>query len=121
MLTDLDEAGEINRATQQQTGINPNLAEQMQGFYLESAFEILPRRARNSLIGFYRYEDYDTQHKMPDGFLPIGQFKRSAHRIGLTYLPLPKIALKVDYNFLDNESDVIKASNTFGLGFGWWF
>ncbi|MEE2775692.1 MAG: hypothetical protein VYE73_02885 [Acidobacteriota bacterium] len=119
--TEFDDAGIINRALQGQTGIQPNLAEEMNGHYLEAAYHLFPRRIRNELALFYRYEDFDTQHKMPAGFLPITEFKRDAHVLGLTFFPLPDVAIKADYNFMGNDSNVVEALDTWNVGIGWWF
>ncbi len=121
VLTDLDEAARINRVLQLTTGVNPNLAEQMRGYYLEGAFHLLPSGSAHDLVAFYRYEDFNTQHKMPAGFLPIPQFDRSAQVIGLGYFPHPDVALKFDYTFLDSASIIIDTPNQWNFGVGWWF
>jgi predicted MFS family arabinose efflux permease len=35
--------------------------------------------------------------------------------------PMPKRAVKIDYIWLRNQSDVIGALNSFNVGLGWWF
>jgi hypothetical protein len=120
-LTELGDSAELNRAIQRRVGVNPNVAEQMRGFYLEGAFHLFPRAARRPLVAFYRFEDYDTQYEMAPGFLPLEQFDRRAHTLGLTFLPHPDVALKVDYSALDNESAVVDAADRWNLGIGWWF
>src|SRR5262245_5392155 len=117
----LKNAAEINRALQRQTGVNPNIARVMRGFYLEGAAHLFPTRFKHDLVTFYRYENFDTQYRMPTGFLPLKQFDRSAHIVGLTYYPYPDIALKFDYNFMRNASEVVRVSNRWNFGIGWWF
>ncbi len=119
--TKLEDAAEINRAIQLDSGVNPNIAEEMRGFYLEAGMHLFPREWKHDFVGFYRYDNYDTQFKMPDGFLPLKQFDRSAHILGVTYFPHPDIALKFDYNIMENESSVVRAPNRWNLGIGWWF
>jgi hypothetical protein len=114
-------AAELNRILRLQTGVNPNVASQMRGFYLEPAFHLLPRRFRHDIIAFTRYERYDTQHRMPAGFLPLAQFNRSSWVTGITYKPVPDVALKFDYVFNRNQSRVSKPINGLNLGIGWWF
>ena len=115
------QAGELNRALQRRTGISPNVAKQARGFYLEGAAHLLPQHSEHDLVGFVRYENFDTQHRMPRGFLPLKQFDRSLWTLGATYYPHPDIALKADYQIHRNESQVVKAANQFNLGLGWWF
>ncbi len=115
------QAGELNRALQRRTGISPNVAKQARGFYIEGAAHLLPQHSEHDLVGFVRYENFDTQHRMPRGFLPLKQFDRSLWTLGATYYPHPDIALKADYQIHRNESQVVKAANQFNLGLGWWF
>jgi hypothetical protein len=114
-------AGQLNRRVQQQTGVNPNVASQMRGYYLEPAFHVLPRRTRNDLIAFARYERYNTQESMPAGYVPLPQFNRFSWVTGITFKPNADVAIKFDYNFNRNNSSVVRPLNGINLGVGWWF
>lgn len=114
-------AAELNRRLQLETGVNPNVASQMRGYYLEPAFHLLPRRARNDVILFTRYEQYNTQQRMPLGYQPLAQFNRSSWITGVTFKPTADVAIKFDYNFNRNQSAIIRALNGVNLGIGWWF
>ena len=114
-------AGALNQLLRRQTGVNPNVARQMRGYYLEPALHILPRRFRHDVIAFGRYERYNTQQAMPAGYLPLDQFNRSSWITGLTYKPVPDVAIKFDYAFNSNRSAVVRALNGVNLGIGWWF
>lgn len=120
-ITHLDDAAMINRIQQQQTGVSPNVAEKMRGFYLEGAVHLLPASTSHDLVGFYRYESFDTQYQMPDGFLPLREFDREAHVVGLTYYPYPDVAIKFDHIVLRNASTLISVPNQWNFGIGWWF
>jgi hypothetical protein len=113
--------GELNRRVQQQTGVNPNAASQMWGYYVEPAVHIFPRRARNDFIAFTRYERYNTQQAMAHGYVALPQFDRSSWVTGLTYKPNADVAIKFDYNFNRNRSAVVTALDGMNLGIGWWF
>lgn len=117
----LDGMGELNRSIQRTVGVSPNVAEEIRGFYLEGSYFVIPKPAPLELAAFVRYENFDTQYKMPDGFLPLGEFDRDAWVIGLTYFPDPDVAVKLDYTVLRNQSTVIDAPNSLNLGLGWWF
>jgi hypothetical protein len=114
-------AGELNVLLQQQTGVNPNVASEMRGYYFEPAFHLLPRRYRDDVVIFGRYEKYNTQHRMPSSYLPIQQFNRSSWIGGVTYKPVPDVAFKFDYVWNRNASSVIRPLNALNLGIGWWF
>jgi hypothetical protein len=117
----LTRAGELNQRLMLQTGTNPNIARQMRGWYLEPAVHIMPRRLRNDVILFGRYEKYNTQHRMPDGFVPLPQFNRSSWVTGITYKPNADVAVKFDYVFNRNASSVVRPVDGINLGIGWWF
>ena len=117
----VSKAGELNRRLQLQTGRNPNVASQMRGYYVEPAYHVLPRRVRTDLILFGRYETYNTQQRMPSGYLPLSQFNRSSWVTGVTFKPTADVAIKFDYNFNRNQSAVVRAVNGINLGIGWWF
>ena len=96
----LDGMGELNRAVLRTVGVSPNAAEQMRGFYLEGSYYVVPRPAPREVAVFVRYENFDTQYRMPAGFQPLPEFDRDAWIIGVTYFPDPDVAVKIDYTIL---------------------
>ena len=98
----LDQTSRLNSLLQRTSGVNPNIAERMRGFYVEGAYHLLPLRQRYDLVAFSRYENFDTQHRMARGFLPLKEFDRDALVTGLTFFPEPDVALKFDYTVLRN-------------------
>lgn len=114
-------AGRLNTALERDFGFNPNIASQMRGYYVEPAVRVLRRRARADVALFTRYEKFNTQHKMPEGYVPLQQWNRSAWFVGATFLPTADVAIKFDYAFHRNASAVVPAINSLNLGLGWWF
>jgi hypothetical protein len=112
---------ELNVALERLVGFSPNVARQLRGYYLEPALHVLPRRYRNDVILFARYEKYNTQHRMADGLLPLPEFNRSSVVTGVTYKPNADVAVKFDYVFNRNASSVIRPLTGLNLGLGWWF
>jgi hypothetical protein len=53
----IDGAAALNGAVGRLTGISPNVARQMRGFYVEGAYRVLPRRFAHDLALFARYEN----------------------------------------------------------------
>ncbi|MDA1313416.1 MAG: hypothetical protein O2968_08795 [Acidobacteria bacterium] len=117
----LDQTERLNSLLQRTSGVNPNIAERMRGFYAEGAYHLLPLRQRYDLVAFSRYENFDTQSRMARGFVPLKEFDRDALVTGLTFFPEPDIALKFDYTVMRNQSRLMKARNAVNLGIGWWF
>jgi hypothetical protein len=112
---------ELNRALQSDFGFMPNIARQMRGWYAEPAVHVLPRWKRQDLVLFTRYERFNTQHRMAEGFSALPQFNRSAWVMGATFKPNADVAFKFDYIVNRNRSSVVPAVNTFNIGLGWWF
>lgn len=119
--TAITRTAELNRFIQRQSGVNPNVAKQLRGSYIEPAVHLLPRKWGKDLIAFTRYESYNTQRRMEAGFTALPQFDRSSWVTGITFKPTPDVALKFDYNFNRNRSAVVRAVDGINLGIGWWF
>ncbi|MCY3845095.1 MAG: porin [Acidobacteria bacterium] len=117
----LDGTGALNRAVQRTTGVNPNIAREMRGFYLEGSWFVVPRPAPREVAVFVRYENLDTQFRMARGHEPLPAFDRAAWIAGVTYFPDPDVAVKVDYTVVRSRSAVVDAPNSFNVGLGWWF
>jgi DtxR family Mn-dependent transcriptional regulator len=117
----IDNAGVLNDALAIRVGVNPNLGSAMRGYYLEGSRRFVGGARLGELGGFVRYEKFDTQHRMPSGYVPLPEFDRDAWVVGATFWPDPDVAVKVDYSIVRNQSSVISAPNSFNVGLGWWF
>jgi hypothetical protein len=114
-------AGALNDALGRLTGIDPNIAEQLRGTYLEAAYRFLPRTAPHDAAVFVRYENFDTQFRMPAGSVKLPEFDRDAWIAGVTYWVDPDVAIKADYSHVRNQSAIVPAPRSINLGLGWWF
>ena len=117
----ISDAGPLNDALQRLTGVSPNIARELRGFYGEAAYRVWDRGSPRDLVAFLRYENFDTQYRMPEGFLPLEEFDRDAFVVGATYYPDPDVAVKFDYVYLRNQSQIIGSPNSVNVGLGWWF
>jgi DtxR family transcriptional regulator, Mn-dependent transcriptional regulator len=117
----IDNADLLNQALTLRVGVNPNVARELRGFSLEGSHRFLSRPRFGEVGAFVRYEDFDTQYRMPAGYVPLLEFDRHAWVVGANYWPDPDIAVKVDYSMVGNRSSVIAAPNSFNVGLGWWF
>jgi len=115
------DAGRLNDAIQGLTGISPNVARALRGFYAEAGYRVWNQGSPRDLVAFVRYENFDTQYRMPSGFQRLPQFDRDAIVAGATYYPDPDIALKFDYVRLRSQSQIVRNTNTVNVGLGWWF
>jgi len=117
----LQNAGELNDSLFRLSGVNPNVASGMLGNYVEAGYRFFSSRRFGEVGAFARHEVFDTQYRMPAGFVPLTEFNRRALVVGATYWPDPDIAIKVDYVVQRNQSNTIPSPNSFNIGLGWWF
>jgi hypothetical protein len=117
----IGDAAELNDAVGRLTGVSPNVARQIRGFYLEGAYRILPRRFDHEMAVFLRYENFDTQFRMDAGDARLPQFDRDAWVVGATYWLDPDVALKMDYSHVRSQSAIVPAPRSVNVGIGWWF
>ncbi|HUF89655.1 MAG TPA: porin [Gemmatimonadota bacterium] len=97
------------------------VGERMQGFSVEAAVHLLPEAHPWDLALFARYEEADTQDRVPDGFTRAAQFDRDWTTVGASFLPHPDVVVKADYQFAGNDHSTIEAIDSFNLGLSWWF
>jgi hypothetical protein len=117
----ISDAARLNDALGRSIGVVPNIAEQLRGFYGEAAYRVWNAGAPRDMVAFVRYENFDTQHRMPAGLVPLKEFDRDAWVSGVTYYPDPDIAVKADYVLLRNGSRLVPQRHILNLGLGWWF
>ena len=103
------------------TGVSPNIARALRGFYGEAGYRLWDAGSPRDLVAFFRYENFDTQFKMPTGLLPLKEFDRDAWVTGVTYYPDPDVAVKADYIYLRNQSGIFANRHLLNVGIGWWF
>jgi hypothetical protein len=117
----ISDAARLNDAIGRLVGVSPNVAEALRGFYGEAAYRVWNSGAPRDLVAFARYENFDTQFRMPEGFERLEEFDRDAWVTGVTYYPDPDIAVKADYTYLRNKSGLFPNRHLVNLGLGWWF
>ncbi len=111
-LSDTDAYNTLNSA---------DLGSQLQGWYLESSYNLFSQDKEQELWAFVRYEDYDT-HASVDGTLTKNDaFDRNDITFGLSYKIAKGAVVKTDYQI---ENDAISGSDSkgqFNFGLGFWF
>jgi hypothetical protein len=117
----ISNAGALNDAMGRAVGVVPNVARGLRGFYAEAGYRVISGASYGDVGLFARYENFNTQFKMPRDYLSLREFDRDALVVGVTYWPDPDIALKADYSAVRSTNTTIKAPNSFNIGLGWWF
>jgi phosphate-selective porin len=71
--------------------------------------------AKADAVAFVRYDDYDTQFKMPSGVARDPAGDRSEWTLGVNFYPIPNFVIKADYQVRNG------VENLFNFGVGWEF
>jgi hypothetical protein len=98
----------IDGAADISTETGENVGEEMMGWYLEAAYDILRLVApdtNQSVVAFLRYEDFNTQESMPSGFAADPANERQVTTMGVSYLPIPDVAIKADVESWEDGAD----------------
>ncbi|MEW6325285.1 MAG: hypothetical protein AB1515_07840 [Nitrospirota bacterium] len=92
------------------------------GWNAEVAYHLLQALAPDSeqdVVPFIRYERFDTQAKAPDGFTADPVNNRRVITGGISYLPIPQVAIKVDHERWEDGAD--DHGHRTNLGLAWMF
>jgi hypothetical protein len=117
----IGDAARLNDALTLLIGVAPNIARQLQGYYVEGSKLFGLPRLGHELGVFARFEDFDTQFRMPEGYEAIPEFDRRAFVIGASYFLDPDVAVKFDYTHQQSAGTVRRAPRSINVGLGWWF
>jgi hypothetical protein len=117
----IGDAARLNDALTLLIGVAPNIARQLQGYYVEASHLFALRRWQHEVGVFARFEDFDTQFRMPPEIAPIPEFNRRAFSVGANYYLDPDVAIKFDYTHQDSAGTLRRAPRTINVGLGWWF
>ncbi len=100
------------------------VASRVKGGYAEVAYDILPLvlpGTAQSLTPFVRYEYQDLHDQVPAGGTRDPALETNGLVAGLTYKPLPNVALKADYQWKKPTSGGAAAHDQVNLGAGFVF
>jgi hypothetical protein len=101
------------------TATGKDLGSALQGYYLEAAYNLLSQEKQQQLVGFVRYEDYDTHASTSGSLAKKGAYDRQEWTLGLSYKIAPGAVVKADYQFKDNAVNTNAKQLNFGIGV--WF
>ena len=126
-IWDLDFRGAIaHEKIDEAEKIGGGVASEIFGWYLEAGYHFWPeawkkgKLEKADAIAFVRYDDFDTQHRMPSGVTGDPTGDRNEWTLGLGFYFTPNFVAKADYQMWD-DSTGRDPSNLFNLGVGWQF
>ena len=118
--TSLDDAALINQLKEYEG--NKSVGEEQSGWYILGAYNIFSALNSGSkymeyLAPFFRYEQFDTQEKVPAGYERNPANDRTQYTIGINYKPIPNVVVKAEYQNLDTAAGQAKDQYNFGIGY----
>ena len=116
-FTNIGDADVLSRA------LEDTIAEDVFGFYAEAAYDVLPLVLPDTthyLAPFFRYEIFDTQDKVPQGFARVPGNDVQLYTVGVDYKPLSQVVLKAEYRTFNAGGGKPRADE-FNLGAGFVF
>ena len=126
-LSDLDLRGVVAHAKIDGAAeIAEGVADEIFGWYLEGGYHFWPeawktgKLAESDAIAFVRYDDFNTQYKMPAGVEKTLAGDRTEWTVGINFYLTHKFVVKADYQIRDDASSE-SLKDLFNLGIGWEF
>jgi hypothetical protein len=98
-----------------------DLGSALMGYYFEGGYNILSLSAKQKLVAFARYENYDTHADTEDNTERNDAFNRSDITFGLSYHIVDGVVIKGDYQIKDNALSGSEVNNQLNFGVGVWF
>ncbi|MCH7650149.1 MAG: hypothetical protein IIA63_03200 [Nitrospinae bacterium] len=96
----ISDAGAINNFLIAEGEDDGNVASGIFGWNIQAGVhlpQLLGLSTSQDLVLFALYEFIDTQNEMPAGFAPDLKNERKILTTGVSYMPIPEVALKFDY------------------------
>jgi hypothetical protein len=117
-LANVDDVVGVN-AAQGYTG-NQSVGERLTGWYLQGGYDVLHRvNTQHRLMPYVRYEQINTQDRVPQGFSANPANDREIITIGAQWQPILNLAVKADYLINKNKADT--GVNQFNINIGYLF
>ena len=101
--------------------VGETVGESIIGWYAEAACDLLHASAHRdegrALVLFGRFERFDTNNTVPDGFVPAPGADRQVLTGGIAYYPIGKVAFKADYERWEDDTDATLNRVNLGAAF----
>jgi cell division protein FtsB len=112
----VDEAGAASLALR--LPLTAPIAETMQGGYLQVGYNVLSQFTANlALTPYVRYEQVDTQHRVPAGFQRDLTRDGDFTTFGIEVKPIPQVVLKAEYQWITNAANTGRNQANVNLGY----
>jgi hypothetical protein len=96
------------------------IAERLRGGYLQAGYNVLSQvNTTVALTPYFRYEQVDTQDRVPAGFTRDLARDGTFRTFGIDLKPIPNVVLKADYQWITNAAGT--GRNQFNVNLGYAF
>ena len=103
-ISTLDDAAQINELNG--LAANASVGERLIGWYLQAGYDLLRGgRSGHQLVPYIRYEQLNTQDRVPAGFSANPANDRRLVTFGTMWKPLPNVSVKADYQVTSNQAE----------------
>ncbi len=111
----LDDAAQLNQL------LGNGVGERMQGAYIQVGYNVLSQTdsAGVALTPYVRYEQVDTQDRVPDGLSRSLSTDNTFLTVGIELKPISQIVVKVDHAWVSNDAET--GVNQFNVSMGYAF
>lgn len=83
-----------------------SVGERMLGWYVQGGYDVLRgSRSSHQLVPYLRYEQFNTQERVPAGFAADPANDRRLITLGAMWKPIPNISLKTDYQLTSTDAE----------------
>ena len=114
----VDQAGQVSHALN--LPADSPIADTMQGGYVQASYNVFSQTTTQlALSPYVRYEQIDTQHRVPAGFARDLRRDGIFKTLGIELKPIPNVAIKTDYQWITNEAGT--GRNQFNVNLGYAF
>ena len=116
----LSDAARLNQALGKSG--SSGVGEGLHGAYIQLGYDLLSQVAGAGGVGltpYVRYEQVDTQARMPAGFERSLSTDNTYFTFGIELKPVPGVVLKVDHAWVSNDAD--SGVNQFNINLGYAF
>jgi hypothetical protein len=98
-----------------------SVGSRLHGWYLEGGYDVmsLVSGARVSLSPYARYERFDTQASVPDGYESNPENDVKVLTLGVAFKPIEQVVVKTDWQQVKNAAGT--GTNRWNIGLGWLF
>jgi hypothetical protein len=118
--TDIADATELNNYATAQGTASGVIPDRIFGWNIQGGvhlFQLLGRKTGHDLVPFVLYEKFNLHESVPSGFSKNNSLDTRVVTVGLSYMPIPEVAVKLDFQSFDFGNDTSKNQLNMGLAY----